>query len=380
MGTVKVSFTLGELSSLLEVPLRVPADGGVKDELAAASHTRLNELRIDGLATLENAVAGKLSFLSNPRYARQLKNCRASALIIHPDLADSTPLPCLLSTTPYVTYAKASQLFAAAMAAERGHKELTPAVHASAVVSERATLGRDVSIGPHAVVEAGATIADGCQIGAGCYIGSNVVIGRDTVIYPNATLYHDVVIGDRGIVHAGAVLGADGFGFAFDGQRSVKIAQLGSVRIGTDVEIGAGSSIDRGALDDTVIGNGVKIDNQVQIGHNCVVGDHTVICGCSALAGSTRIGRYCVIGGGVGITGHLSITDKVTVSAMSMVTQSIDKPGLYSSGTLLQESTQWKRNVVTLGKLNELSRTVRKIERQLQQGSGPEQGNEYDER
>lgn len=368
MGALKVSFTLGELSSLLDAPLHAPSD-----------QNQLNELRIEGLATLENADAGKLSFLSNPRYARQLKTCRASALIIHPDLADSTSLPCLLSKNPYVTYAKASQLFAKAIAAQRGDQSAEPDIHTSAVVSERATLGRDVSVGPHAVVEAGAVIADGCRIGAGSYIGGGVVIGRDSVIYPNVTLYHEVVVGERAIVHAGVVLGADGFGFAFDGQRSVKIAQLGSVRIGDDVEIGAGSSIDRGALDDTVIGNGVKIDNQVQIGHNCVVGDHTVICGCSALAGSTRVGRYCVIGGGVGITGHLSITDRVTVSAMSMVTQSIDKPGLYSSGTLLQESTQWKRNVVTLGKLNELSRTVRNIERQLQQGSGPEQGNEYDE-
>lgn len=366
---MKVVFTLGELSSQLDVPLHAPTH---------ESHPE--QLSIDGLATLENAVAGKLAFLSNPRYARQLKNCQASAVIIHPDMADSTTLPCLLSKSPYVTYAKASQLFADAMAAQRGDLSKQTAIHVSAVVSEQAQIGQHVSIGPHAVIEAGAVIADGCRIGAGCYIGSGVVIGRDTVINANATLYHDVVLGDRIIVHAGVVLGADGFGFAFDGQRSVKIAQLGSVRIGNDVEIGASSTIDRGALDDTVIGNGVKIDNQVQIGHNCVVGDHTVICGCSALAGSTRIGRYCVIGGGVGITGHLSITDRVTVSAMSMVTQSIDKPGLYSSGTLLQESTQWKRNVVTLGKLNELSRTVRNIERQLQQNSVPEQGNDYDER
>ncbi|MDO8908448.1 MAG: UDP-3-O-(3-hydroxymyristoyl)glucosamine N-acyltransferase [Pseudohongiella sp.] len=373
-----VVFTLGELSSLLDVPVR--ASTAVVPTDHASGHQGAPELlRIDGLATLENAVAGKLSFLSNPRYARQLKTCRASALIIHPDLAAGTTLPCLLSTTPYVTYAKASQLFASAMAAQRAGGPVTPAIHPSAIISEHAVIGASVRIGAHAVIEAGTVIADGCQIGAGCYVGSAVVIGRDTVIYPNVTLYHEVVVGERVIVHSGVVLGADGFGFAFDGQRSVKIAQLGSVRIGSDVEIGAGSSIDRGALDDTVIGNGVKIDNQVQIGHNCVVGDHTVICGCSALAGSTRIGRYCVIGGGVGVTGHLSITDRVTVSAMSMVTQSIDKPGLYSSGTLLQESAQWKRNAVTLGKLSGLSRTVRNIERQLQQSGMPEQGNENDD-
>ncbi|MEX2332823.1 MAG: UDP-3-O-(3-hydroxymyristoyl)glucosamine N-acyltransferase, partial [Pseudohongiella sp.] len=208
-------------------------------------------------------------------------------------------------------------------------------------------------------------IGDGCRIGAGSVIVRDSHIGNEVVIYPNVTLYHGVSVGDRCIIHAGTVIGADGFGFAFDGQRSVKIAQLGSVRIAADVEIGAGSCVDRGALDDTVIEEGVKIDNQVQIGHNCVVGAHTVICGCSALAGSTRVGRYCVIGGGVGITGHLSICDKVTVSAMSMVTQSINKPGLYSSGTLLQESGQWKRNAVTLGKLSELSRRVKKLEQVL---------------
>lgn len=375
--STKVSFTLQELSDLLEVPIRAAV--GADDLQNLNSQRQSDTLRIDGLATLESAVAGKLGFLSNPRYIRQLANCRASALIIHPDLASHTPLPCLLSKNPYVTYARASQLFAAALVEQRTDKSVQANVHISAIVSDQATLGAHVSVGPHAVVEAGAVIGDGCRIGAGCYIGNGAVIGKNSIIYPNVTIYHDVFTGERAIVHAGAVLGADGFGFAFDGQRSVKIEQLGSVRIGNDVEIGAGSSIDRGALDDTVIGNGVKIDNQVQIGHNCVVGDHTVICGCSALAGSTRVGRYCVIGGGVGITGHLCITDKVTVSAMSMVTQSIDKPGLYSSGTLLQESTLWKRNVVTLAKLNELSRTVRNIERQLQQSSMPEKGNEYDE-
>lgn len=363
---MKVSFTLGELSERLDVPLRAPSA----------------ELRISGLATLESARAGQLAFLSNPRYVKQLAGCRASAVIIHPDLADSTALPCLLSTSPYVTYARASQLFAQALAAQRELQTVHHGIHETAVVSLDATLGKHVSIGPHAVVESGAVVGDGCRIGAGCYVGSGVHLGRDSVLYPHVTLYHDVVLGERAIVHAGVVIGADGFGFAFDkvSMRSVKIAQLGAVRIGHDVEIGASSTIDRGALDDTVIGDGVKIDNQVQIGHNCVVGDHTVICGCSALAGSTRIGRYCVIGGGVGITGHLSIVDGVTVSAMSMVTQSIERPGLYSSGTLLQESTQWKRNVVSLGKLAELSRTVRNIERRLQHGSQPESGNNYDER
>ncbi|WP_339858215.1 UDP-3-O-(3-hydroxymyristoyl)glucosamine N-acyltransferase [Pseudohongiella acticola] len=341
---MKPSFTLKELSRHLDVPVQ-------GDE----------STRIGGLATLKGAGPGDLSFLANPRYAQQLSACRASALILHPDLAATVSVPCLLSRSPYVTYAKASQLFAAAEDSPLQNGE-DNAVHASAVVSQQASLGANVSIGPNVVIENGAVIGDGSRIGAGSVIGRNCRIGANSLLYPNVTLYHGVSLGERCIIHSGAVIGADGFGFAFDGQRSVKIAQLGAVTLGDDVEVGAGSCIDRGALDDTIVEEGVKIDNQVQIGHNCVVGAHTVICGCSALAGSTRVGRYCVIGGGVGITGHLSLCDKVTVSAMSMVTQSISKPGLYSSGTLLQESGLWKRNAVTLSKLTDLSRRVRTLE------------------
>lgn len=341
---MKTSFTLKELSQRLDVPVH-------GDE----------STRIDGLATLKRAGPGHLSFLANPRYARQLADCQASALILHPDLAPTVTVPCLLSDSPYVTYARASQLFADSGPADA---DVAP-VHASAVVSAGATLGNNVVVGPQAVIDSGAVIGAGSRIGAGCVIGRDCRLGEDVVLYANVTLYHGVRVGDRCIIHSGAVIGADGFGFAFDGQRSVKIAQLGAVSLGDDVEVGAGTCIDRGALDDTVIEDGVKIDNQVQIGHNCVVGAHTVICGCSALAGSTRIGRYCVIGGGVGITGHLSICDKVSVSAMSMVTQTIDKPGVYSSGTLLQESSLWKRNAVTLSKLSGLSRRVKNLEQVL---------------
>lgn len=342
---MKPSFTLKELSRQLDVPVQ-------GDE----------STQIDGLATLKRAGPGQLSFLANPRYARQLADCQASALILHPDLASSVTVPCLLSRSPYVTYARASQLFA--LSADSAADKDLP-VHASAVVSADARLGNNVSVGAQAVIEAGAVIGAGSRIGPGCVIGRDCRLGDNVTLYANVTLYHGVSLGDRCIVHASAVIGADGFGFAFDGERSVKIAQLGAVSIGADVEVGAGTCIDRGALDDTVIEDGVKIDNQVQIGHNCVVGAHTVICGCSALAGSTRIGRYCVIGGGVGITGHLSICDRVTVSAMSMVSQTIEKPGLYSSGTLLQESSVWKRNAVTLGKLSGLSKRVKKLEQVL---------------
>lgn len=385
--TESAYYTLADLATRLDVSLNPAAE--------AASETR-----IFSLATLANAGDGQLSFVSNPRYVSQLASSDAAAFIVPAKLGQAESRPCLLSENPYVTYALASQLFAAlrdgvewsasesvrdsatntetanSREGREGRASSESVVHATACVADDVELGRGVQIGPHAVIESGVSIGDGSRLAAGVVVGRDCQIGRECRIQPNVTLYHEVCLGDRVLLHSGVVLGADGFGFAFDGRQSVKIAQLGRVLIGNDVEIGAGSTIDRGALDDTTIGNGVKIDNQVQIGHNCVVGDHTVICGCTALAGSTRIGRYCVIGGAVGITGHLSICDKVQVSAMSMVTQSITEPGVYSSGTLLQETRQWKKNVLTLNKLSGLSRTVRNLEKRLPEGEPPESGNE----
>lgn len=335
----KTSYSLGELAELLEVELRGDS-----------------ALRVDGLATLRSAVPGKLSFLSNPRYVSQLASCRASAVIIDPELASACQSAQLVSSSPYVTYARASQLFLKDESAGAG-------IHPSANVHPSAVLGENVSIGSHVVVEANAEIGDGSVIGAGSYVGARSRIGKHSRLYPNVTVYHDVSIGDRAVVHSSVVLGADGFGFAFDGRKSIKIAQLGGVQIGEDVEIGAGSTVDRGALDDTIIGNGVKIDNQVQIAHNCVIGEHTIICGCSAIAGSTTIGRYCTIGGAVGIIGHLQIADKVMISAMSLVSQSIAEPGLYSSGTGLLESREWKRNIVRFRQLDDMAKRLRELEK-----------------
>lgn len=375
--TESAYFTLAELATRLNVSLNPAAE--------AAPDTR-----IYGLATLASAGAGELSFVSNPRYVSQLSSSDGSAFIVPASLGQAESRPCLLSENPYVTYALASQLFAgllegvvpggntaaAESATTTGVDETAePLIHPTAFVADDVSLGAGVRLGPNVVIETGASIGPGTVINAGVVIGRNCQVGRECLIQPNVTLYHETSLGDRVLLHAGVVIGADGFGFAFDGSKSVKIAQLGRVVIGNDVEIGAGSTIDRGALDDTTIGNGVKIDNQVQIGHNCVVGDHSVLCGCTALAGSTKIGRYCVIGGAVGITGHLSICDKVQVSAMSMVTQSITEPGVYSSGTLLQETRQWKKNVLTLNKLSSLSRTVRNLEKRLPEGEPPESGN-----
>lgn len=335
----KTVYSLGELAELLEVELRGDSS-----------------LCVDGLATLRSAVPGKLSFLSNPRYVNQLASCKASAVIIDPGLASACLSAQLVSSSPYVTYARASQLFSKDESADAG-------IHPSANVHPSAVLGEHVSIGSNVVVEANAEIGEGAVIGAGSYVGARSRIGRHSRLFPNVTVYHDVSIGDRAVIHSSVVVGADGFGFAFDGRRSIKIAQLGGVQIGDDVEIGAGSTIDRGALDDTVIGNGVKIDNQVQIAHNCVIGEHTVICGCSAIAGSTTIGRYCTIGGAVGIIGHLQIADKVMISAMSLVSQSIAEPGIYSSGTGLLESKEWKRNIVRFRQLDDMAKRLRELEK-----------------
>lgn len=335
----KTVYTLGELAELLDVKLRGDAS-----------------LCVDGLATLKNAVPGKLSFLSNPRYVSHLASCQATAVIIDPDFAAACQSAQLISSSPYVTYAKASQLFLTYETAEAG-------IHPTACIHSSVVLGANVAVGAHAVIDADVVIGEGSVIGAGTCIGARSSLGRNCRLFPNVTLYHEVRIGDNAVIHSSVVLGADGFGFAFDGKRSIKIAQLGGVLIGDDVEIGAGSTIDRGALDDTIIGHGVKIDNQVQIAHNCVIGDHTIICGCSAIAGSTTIGRYCTIGGAVGVIGHLQIADKVMISAMSLVSQSIAEPGIYSSGTGLHQSKEWKRNIVRFRQLDDMAKRLRELEK-----------------
>lgn len=332
-------YRLGELSTLLEVELK-------GDENCV----------IDGLGTLKNAGPTELSFLSNPSYSGQLENCRAGAVIIAPGLAQACPTNKLLSPTPYVCYARASALFAHDAGAEA-------AIHSSAVIHESAHIGIGVSIAANAVVGANAEIGDNSNIGAGSVVGDNCQLGSNCRLYSNVTLYHQVSLGSNVVIHSAAVIGADGFGFAFDGEKSVKIHQLGGVRIGDDVEIGAGTTIDRGAIEDTVIEQGVKIDNQVQIGHNCVIGEHTVICGCSAIAGSVTVGRYCILGGGSGVVGHISIADKVQVSARTLISQPITTAGMYSSGTGHMETGAWKRNAIRFKQLDDMAKRLKVLER-----------------
>ncbi|GJM14171.1 MAG: UDP-3-O-acylglucosamine N-acyltransferase [Pseudohongiella sp.] len=314
------------------------------------------QCEITGLATLQNAKSGDLSFLSNPSYATQLEQSQASAILIEEKFLDGCPGNKLVTANPYVAFAMATHLF-----------DNTPkpvdGVHASASVDSSAVVGKNVSIAANAVVSADVKLGDDVVIGAGCFVGEGAILGDGCVLHSNVTLYHRVVLGKNVVIHSGSIIGADGFGFAFDGSKSVKIHQLGAVNIGDDVEIGACSSIDRGALEDTEIANGVKIDNQVQIGHNCKIGEHTVICGCTGIAGSVNIGKYCIMGGGSGAVGHISIADKVQVSAMTLVSQSILEAGMYSAGTIQAKTSEWKRNAIRFGQLDSISKRLKEIEK-----------------
>ena len=313
--------------------------------------------RITGLNTLQSAGAGELAFLANPKYASQLPESRAEAVILSADQAAAAVGNCLILENPYLGYAKISAWFTTASCQGAG-------IHASAVIDVNAMIKDDVYIGPNVVVEAGAKIESGCSIEANSFIGSGSVLGENCQIAANVSIYHDVVLGSRVRIHSGAVIGADGFGFAPNGKGGwQKIHQIGGVRIGDDVEIGACTTIDRGALGDTVIGNMVIIDNQVQIAHNCVIGDNTAMAGFSAIAGSSVLGRNCILGGNACVVGHIQICDNVTLTAKTLATKSITKPGSYSSiVTPLMTTAEWRKNSVRIGQLEDMAKRLKKAE------------------
>lgn len=328
------------------------------DKLGVRFHGKAETL-IEGVSSLGNARAGTITFLTNPRYRKHLADTPAAAVILKPEELEHCPVGALLSDNPYLTYAHASALFAP-------DYRLPVGLEPSAVVHPDARLGEGVTIGANAVVQAGAVLGDGVRIGAGCVVAHHARIGADSQLKANVTVYHDCEIGERAVIHSGAVIGADGFGFANDKGRWVKIHQLGRVVIGDDVEIGANTTIDRGAIEDTVIGNNVIIDNLVQVAHNVHIGDHSAIAGCVGIAGSAVIGKHCAFGGGAGILGHLEIADGVTVTAMSLVTNSIKEPGVYSSGTPLEPKSQWQKNYVRFKQLDDMARRVKALEKQIQ--------------
>jgi UDP-3-O-[3-hydroxymyristoyl] glucosamine N-acyltransferase len=308
------------------------------------------------VATLSSARAGEIAFLTNPRYRRQLRTTGASAVIVPPAFAGDTVLPRIVHDNAYACYARVAALLNPPAGRPPG---IQPSAGVHRALPETARIGENGVIGENAVIGENVTLYPGCVIGEG------VSIGDDSVLYPNVVVYRDCVIGRRAVVHAGAVIGSDGFGFAREGERWVKIPQLGRVVIGDDVEIGANTSIDRGALDDTVIGDGVKLDNQIQIAHNVVVGEHTAMAGCVGIAGSTRIGRCCTVGGAGMIVGHLELADGVHVSAGTMVTKSLRQPGQYTSIFPVQAHGEWLRNAVEIKRLAKLAERLEEIEKKL---------------
>jgi UDP-3-O-[3-hydroxymyristoyl] glucosamine N-acyltransferase len=317
--------------------------------------------QIIGVGSLQEAKPGYITFLANPVYRKYLKTTEASVVILSAEDASFCPTNALIVPNPYAVYARITHCFAA-------ENKLSAGIHASAIVGENTTIHPSCNIGPNVVIGDNVSIGANTRIGAGSVIGDRTQIGADVVLYPNVTLYTGIFIGDRVMIHSGAVIGSDGFGFAFDKQAHtwVKIYHSGSVRIEHDVEIGSNTSIDRGAIEDTHIEHHAKIDNLVQIAHNAKIGAYTVIAGCVGIAGSARIGKYCIIGGAACVSGHIEIADQTTISGMSMVTHSLLQPGkAYSSGTGVQENSQWKKNVVRFWHLDELARRVKHVEKQL---------------
>ncbi len=312
--------------------------------------------RIDGVGTLADATASQLAFLSNNKYTAQLATTRAGVVILHADHLDECPTAALVAADPYVAYARIATLFERVAVT-------TPGIHPSAVVAGSAQINVSASIGPGCVLGERVSIGAGVVLGPHCIIGDDCSIGDGSRLVARVTLVTRVQLGCRVLIHPGAVIGADGFGLAFDHDHWLKLPQLGGVRIGDDCEIGANTTIDRGALEDTVLEEDVRLDNQIQIAHNVHIGAHTAMAGCSAVAGSARIGRYCMIGGNAGVLGHLELADRVTITAKSLVTHSIREPGEYSSGVPLQDNRQWRRNAARFKHLDEFARRLSALEK-----------------
>jgi len=334
-----VSIKLGQLAEFLGATLR-----GAEDK------------EITGLATLQEAGPNQVSFLANPQYRKYLADTQASAVLLKPADADLYVGDALLVPDPYLAYARISHLFDLKPKASAG-------VHPTAIIADDAQVDVTASVGAYAVIESGACIAANVSIGAQCFIGARCQIGEGGWLAPRVTLYHDVRIGKRVVIQSGAVLGGEGFGFANEKGVWQKIAQIGGVLIGDDVEIGVNTAIDRGALADTRIGNGVKLDNQIQIAHNVQIGDHTAMAACVGISGSSKIGKHCMLAGGVGLVGHIEICDGVFITGMTMVTHSITEPGSYSSGTAMQPAGEWRKSAARLRKLDDMARRLQKVEK-----------------
>ncbi|HYC42949.1 MAG TPA: UDP-3-O-(3-hydroxymyristoyl)glucosamine N-acyltransferase [Noviherbaspirillum sp.] len=322
------------------------------------------EIEISGIAPLDAAGASHITFLSNPKLRAQAAQTKAAALILSP--ADEPVISAtykgatIVTDNPYAYFARAAQYFV-----ELEAIPVVPGIHASASVHPDAKVAPSATVGPHVTIDAGAEIAEGAIIDAGCFVGRNAKVGEGTHFYANVSFHAGCEIGRRGIIHSGAVIGADGFGFAREKGAYIKIPQTGRVVIGDDVEIGANTTIDRGALADTIIEDGVKLDNQIQIGHNCHIGAHTAMAGCVGVAGSAKIGKYCTFGGAAMVLGHLTIVDNVHISSGSMVSRSILEPGQYTGFYPLAKNAEWEKTAVIVRNLGTMREKIRELEKTI---------------
>jgi len=321
------------------------------------------DTRVDHVATLQNATSGGISFLSNAKYKKFLGATQASIVILEEKYAEISPVPVLIAANPYAVYAQIAQLLHPLPAVEAG-------IHGTAVVSGDAQVSASASVGPLAVIDKGARIGDRVLIGPGCLVGRHALVGDDCRLTASVTLCHDVVLGQRCILHPGVVIGSDGFGMAQAGDRWIKVPQLGRVRIGDDVEIGSGTSIDRGSVEDTVIEDGVKLDNQIQVAHNVHIGAHTVIAAKVGISGSTKIGRRCLIAGKAGFVGHVEICDDVVITARTTVNRDISQPGVYSGELPMDEARRWRRNAARFRQLDRIAARVKALEKRLDSDKG----------
>ena len=338
-----MSYTLGELANKIDAELQGDAD-----------------CIIEGIATITSAQAGQLTFLSNRQYKKYLSTSNASAVILsEKDSVDCPIANLLISNNPQLSFCRVIELF---------FPENKPAsgIDATASVAKSATISTSAYLGPSCVIGNNSRIGNNVVIHAGTVIEHDVVIEDDTLLYPNVTICRGVQIGKNVIIHPGAVIGADGFGLANDNGVWHKIPQIGSVIIENDVEIGANTTIDRGAIDNTIIKSGVKIDNQIQIGHNCYIGEHTAIAACTGVSGSTKIGKRCMIGGGSGFNGHITVCDDVILTGNSMVAKSIKEPGVYSSGLPLNDNLTWRKNIARFNNLNDMAKRISVLEKKIE--------------
>ena len=307
---------------------------------------------VHGVGTLADASPEQLGFLANPRYRAQLAETAAGVVVLRAEDAEARAGTALIARDPYVAFAKIAALFERKPLRDAG-------IHASAAIDPSASVDPSAHIGPHVSIGARSSVGAGAVIGPGCVIGDDCVVGEGCELVARVTLVTRVRLGKRVLIHSGAVLGADGFGIAMDHGRWIKVPQLGGVLVGDDCEIGANTTIDRGAMGDTVLEEDVRLDNQIQVGHNVRIGAHTAMAGCSAVAGSASIGRHCLVGGGAGILGHLDVCDRVVITAMSLVTHSIREPGEYSSGTPLMDNRRWRKSAARFKQLDDIARRTR---------------------